>query len=501
MRTSINRVSIHPLCAALASAWMATASAASPGAPFGSILTETRAVLGSSPPATTWVPEGGPTVAVTSCADAGAGSLRAIVAAAVEHETIDVSHCSGSTITLTSGEIAVPVDSLLITGTPVLQAPALVDAAAPAAMVQPAPIIDGNGSSRIFEHASSGGEFYLVDLTLRNGSVDGPGGCILAEGNLGILAATISGCTSHATTFGASIGGAVLATGSLVLKDSTISGNTAVGDASVHGGGLAVSGALTMIRSTIANNTVNATSGVFGFGGGLYAGTSVFMTYSTISGNHANDIGGAELVGANGAPLLIMSSTISGNSAAGVGGLLALQAPLAMASTTIAFNTATAASGVGGLALGNPSTLQSTLIAHNLSASVASDIASHCGISTCTLTVSGANNLIMSSMNLVLPVDTIASEPVLLPLGLYGGSTRTHALASTSPAIDHGNTIGAGNGSPTEDQRGAGYARVVGASADIGAFEVGAGPDRIFGDGFENCEALLEIVCRPADEE
>ncbi|MEO6343491.1 MAG: choice-of-anchor Q domain-containing protein [Dokdonella sp.] len=97
---------------------------------------------------------------------------------------------------------------------------------------------------------------------------------------------------------------------------------------------------------------------------------------------------------------------------------------------------------------------------------------------------------------MVLPVDTIVSEPQLAALALYSGSTRTHALGSTSPAIDHGNTLGAGTGSPTTDQRGADYARVVGASADIGAFEYGAGPDRIFGDGFEICAGRFEIVCR-----
>lgn len=498
MRMPTHRVSIHPLCAALACAWMTAASAAAANAPFGSILTETQAVLGSTASADVLLPEGGPVVAVTSCADSGVGSLRAIVANAVDLETIDISHCSNSTITLTSGEIAVPVDNLTIAGSPVLQAPEWSDPAVAAAMVQPLPIIDGHGSSRIFEHASTVGAFYLIHLALRNGSVDGPGGCVLSQTGLGILGSTISGCTSHATATGSSIGGALLVNGTLVLKDSSISGNTAIGDSFVRGGGVFVSGALTMVRSTIANNTVNATSGAFGFGGGLYAGTSVFMTYSTISGNHANDIGGADLIGANGASLLIMSSTVSGNSAAGTGGLLALQAPLAMASTTIAFNTATAANGTGGLALGNPSTLQSTLIAHNTNAGVSSDIGSHCGITVCTITVGGANNLVMSSVNMVLPGDTLGNEPQLAPLANYGGPTQTHALAATSPAIDHGNTIGAGNGSPTVDQRGAGYARVVGASADIGAFEYGAGPDRIFVDGFEICEARFDIKCPPA---
>jgi hypothetical protein len=50
-----------------------------------------------------------------------------------------------------------------------------------------------------------------------------------------------------------------------------------------------------------------------------------------------------------------------------------------------------------------------------------------------------------------------------------GGASRTQALLPGSPAINAGsNPL-----SLTTDQRGAGYARVVGAVADMGAFETG----------------------------
>jgi hypothetical protein len=56
-------------------------------------------------------------------------------------------------------------------------------------------------------------------------------------------------------------------------------------------------------------------------------------------------------------------------------------------------------------------------------------------------------------------------DPKLGPLGNYGGPTRTMALLPGSPAIDHGsNPL-----SLTTDQRGS--PRVVGAQADMGAFE------------------------------
>jgi hypothetical protein len=54
-------------------------------------------------------------------------------------------------------------------------------------------------------------------------------------------------------------------------------------------------------------------------------------------------------------------------------------------------------------------------------------------------------------------------------------------LSLSSPAVDHGNNTA----SLAYDQRGIGFARVVGASADIGAFERQVGDDEIFYGGFE----------------
>jgi hypothetical protein len=61
-----------------------------------------------------------------------------------------------------------------------------------------------------------------------------------------------------------------------------------------------------------------------------------------------------------------------------------------------------------------------------------------------------------------------------------GGLTDTHALSPESPAIDAGNnTAGA-----AADQRGSGFPRVIGANADIGAFEFDLN-DLIFANGFD----------------
>ncbi|HEX3123163.1 MAG TPA: choice-of-anchor Q domain-containing protein, partial [Rhodanobacteraceae bacterium] len=83
-------------------------------------------------------------------------------------------------------------------------------------------------------------------------------------------------------------------------------------------------------------------------------------------------------------------------------------------------------------------------------------------------TLLGNNNLVVSAQaNVTLPNATLRAAPLLLPLAANGGPTLTHGLAPGSPAVDAGNNSSA----LASDQRGAGFPRVLGAAADIGAFE------------------------------
>ena len=95
-------------------------------------------------------------------------------------------------------------------------------------------------------------------------------------------------------------------------------------------------------------------------------------------------------------------------------------------------------------------------------------------------TVEGANNIIkIAGATLVLPPDTISLDPQLGPLLDNGGLTRTLAIAPTSPAFDAGNNVAGAS----HDQRGVSFAREVGGSADIGAYEFD--PGIIFANGFQ----------------
>lgn len=96
------------------------------------------------------------TIQVTTTSDSGVGSLRDAVAKAQSGDKINFTLPANSTITLTSGEIAIPeAKNLTIDGTGVSNL-----------------TISGNNTFRIFNlksNASTANQFYLKNLTLING--------------------------------------------------------------------------------------------------------------------------------------------------------------------------------------------------------------------------------------------------------------------------------------------------------------------------------------------
>ena len=129
--------------------------------------------------------------------------------------------------------------------------------------------------------------------------------------------------------------------------------------------------------------------------------------------------------------------------------------------------------------------VDSTLIANNTYGSTEYDLSVPKRSST-MVTFSGSNNLVRVTFAAV-PPDTIKlSCPLLGPLRNNGGLTRTHAMLSKSPGLDQGNnTLNL-----STDQRGSGFARVSGAAADIGAYEVQQN-DIVFNNGFDGCPQLF----------
>lgn len=394
---------------------------------------------------------------VTTCADDGAGSLREAIASSASGDTIDLGALFCSRITLETGALAVRVDSLNVIGPPSGDF-----------------VIDGRHLDRVFLHYGSGG-FLLRDVTVSNGhnratGTDlGIGGCIASAGYLTLDHSVVTGCYAGGE---GGYGGAVYAY-SLIMSASTLSDNVAYGVHPTNGtaafGGAAFVYQLDMVDSTVSGNSArhhgHPRLGSYDIGGGISTIHGGLVIDSTIDSNYAYGIGGGL---ATFDDILLRNSTISGNNTRkGGGGGLFIRYPalLDARNSTIAANSSHDGGGI--LFSSTTASLQSTIVSGN-----DADQHDHADISGArALVADGANNLVgRVSTNIVLPGDTLRGNPALLPLGHNGGPTRTHALAPGSVAIDAGNNLS----NLSSDQRGPGYARVVGAAADIGAFELGA---------------------------
>lgn len=422
------------------------------------------------------------TLPVTSCSDDpdDAGSLRNVIAGAVSGDTIDLSQLTCGTISLVQGAVAINVNDLAIQGP-----------GQDVLVIENANV--SSPTNRIF-NGTHYGNVSISDVTIAHGFDSRRGGCIIQMGNLVLSNVTITSC-STSSSFSDTQGGGAYVRGNVTLTGATISGNTtASGNYRVaSGGGLAVYGTATITGTTISGNT---SAGTYSVGGGLYLIGNATITDSAITGNTASQHGtggglvaSANLVitgstidsnisGGDGGGLgseayrahitiQIVNSTISGNSAAnGGGGIASTYRSLELDNTTVAFNTATTTGGGGMLFRGASSlTLQSTIIADNTSgggATYAADLGMPASV-----TATGSNNLVVTADG-TLPGGTLQTDPLLFSLAHNGGPTQTHALQVGSPAIDAGNN----SGGLAFDQRGDGFPRVVGAAADIGAFEV-----------------------------
>jgi Dockerin type I domain len=390
---------------------------------------------------------------VMNTADSGAGSLRQAIIdangmAGADSIVFDATAFAGpQTITL-GGEMKI-TDAVTITG--------------PTAKLT----INASKTGRIFNIdvvGQTGQPMNISGLALTNGSVSGTnnGGAILNnDESLSLSGVTITNCVTTGS------GGAIavaLAAGSLALTDCTLSSNSATTSSTSNGGAIFAGGAsvVSVTRTTIANNSAGH------YGGGIsaaVAGGQLTVTDSTLSGNQAaSEAGGID---GHAQAVTIRNSTLSGNSAPGAGGIYTASSTgsLTIQNSTIANNSAS--TGFGGIEgySGIVMSIESSVIAKNYSPVAGQqDIygtvtANFCLIGDATFAkVTGGNN----KLNI---------DPVLNPLGNYGGPTQTQPPAGGSPCIDAGsNPAGL-----SFDQRGSGFARVLGAAPDIGAVE-GPGP-------------------------
>ncbi len=395
---------------------------------------------------------------------------------------------SSGTITLTLGELLI-TDDLTITG---LGASSLT--------------VSGGDASRVFNLQSAALTIDALTITAGRTMGNGQGGgAIRSSGTLQVSNSVVS--NSRSTGAGADGGGIFQFGGSLTITDSTISGNSTSGNSSFGGGisansanviiagstidgnstasggesaglggGIAViSGNLTLIDSTVSNN-VNSGAGSLG-GGIVVSAGDLNITGSTISGNATGARGGGIVFGAATNTATVTNTTITGNTAnsGNGGGIAVFQGTFNLRHSTVTGNTAGGGLGTGLASYSNGTSIANTVVTSSIIAGNAgSDVDNELvGLGSNTISSTGFNLIGSSNANAQFGAagdQTGISDPGLGPLADNGGPTLTHALLAGSPAI------GAGDTTSTEitDQRGAGFARLVGSNVDVGAFELQA---------------------------
>ena len=230
-------------------------------------------------------------------------------------------------------------------------------------------------------------------------------------------------------------GGGVFAESSnLFIQESTVDGNFAARE----GGGVWAIAARTRIdKSTFSFNYAMID------GGGLWTGSSTLIFNSTFSQNVAGNFGG------------------------GIHYFSAPFATLTMRHATVSENWALMGAGLFTQPAGGPAALlHNSIVAINLEFGGTFD-----DVNGGLLDPTGFNNLLsqIPLWGLTVPNGNQANtNPMLMPLGAYGGPTQTYSLTAVSPALN----AASNNPSHTlpDDQRSS--IRPNGGMPDIGSFEV-----------------------------
>lgn len=378
--------------------------------------------------------------------------------------------------------------------------------------------------------AAGAGVFSLGTVNLLNATIENNiTNCAVGCNGGGIAAGSVTASNTmilnnQVRGAGAS-GGGIWSTGLVELANSDLSGNQ-VGSGGCGGGvyvGGDVASRLRIVSSYVGGNRAQDSSGVgsgtggngggmcafdgpieilnseirgndsLGEGGALFAANNVTIEQSSFSGNFALRGGGAVRFGFTSIGHQIRNSTFHNNSAgisttnSGNGGAILMTNDLTINNSTFSNNRS---AGLGGAILHNGGTLSmtSTIVANSISENPANgsgtlDIYRNSG----TATILGSNNLIQSVLNITPPSGTLTANPLLGPLSNLGcltpagfsgssiGCPRGMLPGAGSPVIN----AGANPLSLSFDQRGSGFARVIGGQADIGAIETstaGLGP-------------------------
>jgi hypothetical protein len=404
------------------------------------------------------------TITVTNSDDAGPGTLRQAIADSASGDTIIIANIGGA-IALTNGELLITND--------------LTIAAADADIA-----IDAGGNSRVLEIAA-GNNVTLDSLIITNGHVSDLGGGILVDhdANLILTNCTVAGNSADG------LGGGVYVTNSstITINNSSLSGNST----SAAGGGIANDGSvLVATGSSFSVNSAAAGGGILNQNNGI-----VTLNNSTLSGNIATNFGGG-ILNTNGSTATINNSTISDNACpSDQGGGIDNWGALTINNCTVAGNHPGGGFvNTSGIAVCNNSTFSGNdaiFDGGGFYTSLGTNTLNNCTISgnsagrrgggfqtdvnsysVLANTIVAGNTAVTGGPDIFGPVSGVNNltngNPLLAPLGDYGGPTQTMPPLAGSPAINAG--LDSVTNLFTTDQRG--YPRLAGTHVDIGAVEV-----------------------------
>ncbi|HTP45431.1 MAG TPA: choice-of-anchor Q domain-containing protein [Casimicrobiaceae bacterium] len=315
----------------------------------------------------------------------------------------------------------------------------------------------------------------------------------------------------------------------VIISNSLFSGNLAqpTGTLTANGGAFdsySLADIAIADSRIVANQVVAANPPVPGFGGtnyraaGIHATAKSLLIYRTeIADNAVTDPTGSDTTRAGGLNLYqddptrqgpadamavrIVDSTISGNTVAATGGAMTVYGDVALEldNTTVANNSA-APTRTGGIIMSTGATEPSsagnaTPPSLKLVSSLLADNDTDVANNRTTISAFGINvfdSLIQNPCSICVivisgPGSLVGVDPLLAPLAFNGGTKRTHALLPGSPAIDTGNNAVGLN----TDQRGHGFPRVSGSTADIGAYEASQAVPLATGTYFDRVAGLI----------
>ncbi len=294
---------------------------------------------------------------------------------------------------------------------------------------------------------------------------NGEGGSIYNAGTLTVAASTLSGNSASGGEGGEGIGGSGGESNGAINAATGGNGGNGVGGSGGNGEGGSIynAGTLTVSASTLSGNSASGDDGGDGSGGsgGIanpFRGGNGGMGNGGLGGD--GEGGGIN----NDGTLTVSASTLSGNSASGGGSGGSSGGPggLGPGGRGSSGGSGSGSPGFGnggGIANegGGQATLTNSIVANSTSGG---DLYQDTGYSS---SFAGSYDLIGDGSDLSSFSHALQGNPLLAPLGNYGGPTQTMALLPGSPAIGTGETLAG----ITTDQRGF----PLDSPLDIGAFQ------------------------------